>query len=161
MNFNRYSIYKRIILIVIFALLLVLVILCVNVRYKSYIYNSNVKYEKELSLLTAEELVKENIQCMNEHNQIKYALTLVPERRSGQNNINNIDWWRLNSIKEIDVDLEYRKTYMNVYDIKCFCVNYEVKWKKNPPYNDGKYSWTYIVIKPTENDRWYIATFGF
>ena len=73
-------------------------------RYKTHLEILDLQYEEELSSLTAKELVEENIKCRNEHNEQKVKLTLLPDKRNGQDNLNDITWWHLLEIKEIDVE---------------------------------------------------------
>lgn len=156
-----FNTWVRSFIIIIGILLVILVIFFINTRYKTHLESLDRQFEDELTSLTAEELVEENIKCRNEHNEQKFKLTLLPDKRNRQDNLNDIDWWHLLDIKEIDVESEYLKTYSDVDDIKRFRVKYDVKWKRNPPYKDGEYFWTYTTVKPSEDDRWYIATCGF
>lgn len=155
------KVWLKWIIIIVLLLLIVFAIFFIRYIYGIHIAALEINYEVELNSLTAEEIVKENIKCINEHNEFKYKLTFIPEKRNGQDILGNIEWWSLLDIREIDIDPEYKNTYANVYDIKRFRVNYDVKWKKNPPYNNGRYFWTYTVVKLEENGRWYIATCGF
>ena len=152
---------KWIIIIVLLLLIIFAIFFISSYIYGIYIVDLEINYERELKSLTAEELVEENIKCINEHNKFKYKLTFILEKRNGQDILGDIEQWSLLDIREIAIDSEYKNTYANVYDMKRFRVSYEVKWKRNPPYNNGTYFWTYTVVKPEENGRWYIATCGF
>ena len=144
-------------ILIILCVILLLLLLCV----KGNILGKNRYSVEELYSFTAEEMVIANLESRNEKNIKKYEQTLSEKRRGATLNFDDFESWKLISIEENELPYEKKELYKDMYDVKYFKVVYEVKWIKNPSYQDGVYQWFYTVIKPSKNERWYIDSYGF
>jgi len=104
--------------------------------------------------ISAEQVIKEHFRYWNDKNIAELEKTMTQERKGISWELNKLEYVKLISIKE--------KKLIEQKNRKEFEVEFEVKFKNGSGsgLSDGKYTWSYMLKKETENSTWLIYDWG-